>query len=424
MSRSLYPFAIHVALVLLVLAPSRPLSAAPAGRASEVDALVQRALDHAPALAAQRARAASAREQVEPAGALPDPMVGAMYQSIGRPWAPEPMSMAQVEFSQAFPGVGKRAARRSAARAQAAATQAELAVVRAELARAVRVTYASVYSIDGRRQALETAKQLVKVLLAAVSGRYTSGQLDQEALFKMQLEQSGLDEQATDLAAARVALLATLNQLTARPETATLARVSALPDTTVDTRALITRVLKNSPELKALRAEITAASQRVGAAESESRPNWFLALAGGATTGGEPVFTVRAGTELPLWSSSKQGPLVRAAGKDVDAARADLDAAELRLREIVQRLAAQWQRDVEQVKRYRGVIVPQAALALDAARAGYATGRTDFSTVIDDFRRWIDAQLGLVQREADKYATWAELQALLDASAPVQGRAP
>lgn len=390
---------------------------------SQVEALVERALAHAPSLAALRARADSAREQVEPAGALPDPMVSGMYQSIGKPWAPmSPMSMAQVEVSQSFPGVGKRAARRTAARALATLRDAEARALRAGLARDVRMTYANVYALDGQRRALEAGKQLVGVLLAAVTGRYTSGQLDQEALAKMQLEQSGIEQQLTDLEAQRQALVATLNQLTARPDDMALARVGALPEPNLNTRDLLRRALERSPDVAALRAGIASAERDVQTAETETRPNWFVALAGGATVGGDPVITIRAGTELPLWRGSKQDPLIRAARKNADAARDELDAEELRVRERVRKLVAQWQRDVAQVERYRKVIIPQAELAMSAARAGYATGRSDFSTVIEDFRRWIDAQLGLVQREADQYSTWAEIQALTDTGAGSRSR--
>jgi hypothetical protein len=56
-------------------------------------------------------------------------------------------------------------------------------------------------------------------------------------------------------------------------------------------------------------------------------------------------------------------------------------------------------------------------LALDAARSAYLAQRADFSTVLEDFDLWLDARRGLARREADRYSTWAELDALLH-SAP------
>jgi outer membrane protein TolC len=70
------------------------------------------------------------------------------------------------------------------------------------------------------------------------------------------------------------------------------------------------------------------------------------------------------------------------------------------------------------VMRYTQSIVPQSRLAFDAARSSYLVGRGDFSTVIEDFNRWLEARTGLAQREAERFKTWAELQAVIRSSGP------
>ncbi len=122
--------------------------------------------------------------------------------------------------------------------------------------------------------------------------------------------------------------------------------------------------------------------------------------------------TLRFGVELPLWRSSKQDPLIRAARSDAEAARQELADVRLRVSEEAAKLLAQWRRDNDQVRRYRDAIVPQTTMALDAARSGYTTGRADFTTVIVDFRAWLDAQVAQRKREADRFITWAELYAI------------
>ncbi len=382
-----------------------------------VEDLVRQALARSPSLAAARARQAAAHEQVSPAGALPDPVIGVMYQSIGPPWQPmAPMSMVQVEVSQSIPGVGKRAARRAAAEAQADERSHQVRTMRARLAVDVRRTYANIYVIDHEHEALEAAKNLANVLLTSVVGRYTSGQLDQEALVKAQLEISGLDERLADHDVERHVLVATLNDLTAQPEATDLPKLESLPDVTVSDITAIARIARErAPELHAQRAAIGSASRRIDSAEKDSRPNFLVGLAGGSTTGGDPVVVLRFGMELPVWSGSKQQPLVRAARNDLEAAEDDLRVAEFQVREQVERLTAQWQRDTEQVQRYREMIVPQSNVALRAAQASYAAGRADFGTLVEDFRRWLDAQVNLIRREADRYVTWAELQTFLNA---------
>jgi outer membrane protein TolC len=84
-------------------------------------------------------------------------------------------------------------------------------------------------------------------------------------------------------------------------------------------------------------------------------------------------------------------------------------------------LQADWRRAEKQIVRYRQAIIPQSSAAVDAARSSYLAGRGDFSTVVEDFRMWLEARSGLARREADRFVTWAELDALL--GAPSSGRA-
>jgi cobalt-zinc-cadmium efflux system outer membrane protein len=396
-------------IAVLVLAAGT----AAADAAPPVDSLVALALDRSPTVAALRARVASARQKVAPAGALPDPMVGGMYQSMGAPWSPmAPMSMAQIEISQAIPYPGKRGSRRASAEAEADVGALGMKELRARLAAEVRKTYGRIYAVDRERDAVQAARQIVDVLVATVSSRYSSGLAEQEALAKIVLERSELDERQTDITADRVALVAAMNRLTGQPDTVSFGHVDALPEVGLAPDRIAKIAIDRSPELGMQRAAVRAASRRLDAAEIENRPDFLVGLAGGATTTGEPLITLRLGVALPLWGGEKQTPMIRSAEHDVDAARQDLAAAELGVREQVTRLTAQYQRDEEQIERYRSAILPQASLALDAARGSYATGRGDFSTVVEDFRRWLDARVGLARREADRFMTWSEIQSL------------
>ena len=94
-------------------------------------------------------------------------------------------------------------------------------------------------------------------------------------------------------------------------------------------------------------------------------------------------------------------------------AQAELRDSEAEARAEAARLAAQWQRSEKQIQRYQQAIVPQTSAAIDAARSSYLSGRGDFLTVVDDFNRWLDARVQLASREAERFSTWAELEALI-----------
>ncbi len=373
------------------------------------------AITKAPTLSALQARQQSARELVAPSGALPDPMVGLMYQSMGPPWQPmAPMSMVQGEISQVIPGVGKRQARRNAAQAEADMRFADIGATKARIAAEVRLLFAQVYASDREQRALESASQLIQVMVGAVTGQFASGTADQEALAKIEVERSKLREQLLDIQTNREILVARLNRLMVRAESATVPRLDGLPDVPLAIGPISDEVLAKSPELIVQRAAINAASRRRENAETETRPNFLVGLAGGATTTGEPIITLRFGMELPIWRSTKQDPLIRSARHDVEATQSEYKAIELKLRADVAELLARFRRDSQQIRLYRDSIIPSASLALHAARNAYSTGRADFATVIEDFRIWLEAQVGLSRREADRLMTWAELRALTE----------
>jgi outer membrane protein TolC len=379
-----------------------------------LDEYVRAALAKSPSLESLRARQASAREMVAPAGALPDPMVGVMYQSIGKPWQPmAPMSMVQAEISQPIPGVGKRQARRDAAQAEADTRRVELSATRSRIAAEVRQTFTQIYALDKEEQALESADDLFTVMLGAVSASYVTGGADQEALAKADVERSRLKEQLLDIHVNRAILVARLNRLAARSQDAVVLRLDTLPEVPLEIGSTSNERLENAPELQVQRAVIHAAQRRCDSAEAETRPNFLVGFAGGATTGGDPVIVLRIGMELPIWRSSKQEPMVRAARNDTEAAEADYRAANLKIHEEVAALKGRFKRDQGQIALYREEIIPKSTFALQAARSAYTLGRADFSTVVEDYRLWLDAQIGLAKREADLLATWSELQAIL-----------
>lgn len=382
-----------------------------------LDDYVKLALAKSPTLSALRARHTATREMVAPAGALPDPMVGVMYQSMGPPWQPmAPMSMVQGEISQAIPGIGKRQARRNAVEAEANLRHADVEATQARIAAEVRSLFAQIYANDREQQALESARELIQLMVGAIAGQLATGRVDQEAIAKAELERAKLREQLIDLMANREILVAKLNRVTARVESAKVPKLDALPEVSFDIGQFGDGKLAHSSELRVQQAAIAAASRRHESAQTETHPNFLVGLAGGATTTGEPIVTLRFGMDLPVWRSTKQDPLIRAARSDIEATQSEYHAMELKLRSEVTELLARFKRDSDQIRLYQDAILPNASLALNAARDAYSTGRTDFATVIEDFRIWLDAQVGLSRRQADRLMTWAELNAISEHS--------
>ena len=387
--------------------------------APSVDTLVSEAIQRHPSVFALQHRVGAASEEVAPSGALPDPMLGGMYQSVGMPWGPMTlMSMWQVEYSQPLPYPGKREARQRSARSEVRVQAARLPLLRAQLASEVRQVFARIFALDRERESVIAAQDLVRTLAEAVSGRYAAGQAEQEAVAKLTLERFRLSERLSDLVADRAGLVAQLNQLAGREVTAPFGLVPALPTDLPLPANPSAASQAHAPELQAQQAEVLAARERLHAAGLETKPNFVVGLAAGSTLSAEPIVVARFGAELPLWSGSKQEPMARAAQHRLDASLADLSAAQRQVQTSIAQLQARWTRDNDQIVRYEQAILPQTSTAMQAAIAAYVAGRGDFSNLIEDLRIWLEARVSLAQRQADRYITWSEFQALTASASP------
>jgi outer membrane protein TolC len=408
-------FALHGFCLFLFAAATSSQGGAPEP-APPVETLVAQAIARAPSLAAAEARLAAAREMVAPAGALPDPMVALALQDIGFPrWTvgTEQMSMIGPEVRQDLPFPGKRAARRGAAAADVAVRAAEMARLRREIAAQVRTLYARIYALDRERAFLSAAREMLDMLSATAASRYAAGEAGQEAVLKAQLEVSSLSSRVADLDAQREASVAALNRLLDQPGSTALGRVESIPAAEAPPQPWEELAVNAAPEVAVARANVAAAEKRVAVARLDLRPDFTTGAGVGLRGGFDPAVTLSFGIVLPLWRGTKQKPLLRASEDELAAANADLEDAEASVRASAARLAAEWRRSDLQIALYRQAIVPQSSAAVDAARAAYLVGRGDFLTVVDDFNRWLDARVGLARREADRFGTWAELEALI-----------
>lgn len=381
--------------------------------APPVEELVQIAVERAAEIEVTRDRLDAAAELVAPAGALPDTQSSVAYQEANVPRfgiGTEPMSAVTFEVRQGLLYPGKREARRAAARAEVDIRAKELAQVQAEVASEVRLLYARLYALDRERDALEAAAEMLDLLVATATSRYSVGEANQEPVLKAQLAITALGERQDDLAATRAGLAAALNRLLDRSPEVPLSDVEVLPAVSVPADRWEDLALDGSPALAVRQAEVAAAERRLDVARTETKPNLSLGGAVGVRGTLPPVVTVGLGIEWPLFKKDRQEPLIRSAQHEVDLARRAQHQDWIGVQTELARLSAEWKRAEQQIRRYQEAVLPQTIAVMEAARVAYLNGRGDFSAVIEDFNLWLDARVRLASREAERFAVWAALQ--------------
>lgn len=396
-----------------------------AASAPPVEDLVAAALENSPAAGALRARFAASKELVEPASSLPDPELEfSLEENISSLSSPV-FGKGEIIIKQAFPYPGKRSTLEKTAGAESEMEYGNLIDTERQITKDVRTAYASLYAIDSESAALNIALELVKMLEATAAMRYSVGEGEQESQIKAQIELSRLNERMNDIAAERSGMTAMLNRLLGRSGKLPVGKVRALPQISIShegIESLEKSALANSPSVFIKKAAIKSAELRLESAELDLRPDFFAGAGVAFDSEYDPMLVLSFGMTLPVWQKSKQKPLWRAAGHKLEEARKNLKETESVISSEVASLYAKWNRDREQIIRYREAIIPQTSAALNSARTSYIAGRADFSVVIEDYRLWIDAVAQLARRESDRFVTWAAIDALTASFPPHENK--
>jgi len=383
--------------------------------APPVEELVAEALEKSPAVGATRSRFAASKELVEPASALPDPELEFLLEENIRSLSSPVFVKGEIVLKQEFPFPGKRSLKKKTAGAESEMEFAGLVDIERQVTRDIRIFYARLYALDNEAGALDIARELIKMLEATAGVRYSTGEGVQESQIKAQLESSRILERMADIAAERKETAAGLNRLLGRSGNFSVGKIISLPAVSLQQEGL-QRMEElahgNTPALFLKKAAIKAAEYRLEAADLDFWPDFFAGVGIGFDNEYDPMALLSFGLTLPVWQNSKQKPLKRAAEHKFDEARKNLKEIETAVSSEIAILLARWNRDHEQITRYRDAIIPQTSAALNSARSSYLAGRADFSVVIEDYRLWLDARTQLARREADRFITWAGFDAL------------
>jgi cobalt-zinc-cadmium efflux system outer membrane protein len=166
------------------------------------------------------------------------------------------------------------------------------------------------------------------------------------------------------------------------------------------------------PELKAAELSIQRSEQSRALAERQYYPDVSVAFQRFQNFHANDGFGAVVSINMPFafWTKPKYDARVREAGAAVVAARADLHTAEnltrFQIRDLLAKVRASW----EVAVLYRTTVLPQAEQGVEAARAGYRTGRTSFLDLIDADRALREFQLAYWRVLVDRESRVAELE--------------
>ncbi len=389
---------------------------------ADLPSLLEYARSHNPELASMRLEADAAALRVQPAGALPDPVLRVELENInnyGNEASPSllPSKVGETKYTlmQQLPFWGKRDLKRGAAAADADQAQARVAGVRAEQAMRLRTAFAQYFLAARNERITAELLDLVVRLEQVAQARYAGGLAPQQDAIRAQLEQTAMRAELISIANEKRQVQARINGLLARTPGAPLADPAALPPVPAAPLAaqdLIARARAGNASVRAEAARVQAAQANRDLAYRNRYPDLNIGVS--PTQMGSRITTwgLMLEVNIPLQQSTRRSQEGEAATM-LEAARARAEAA-----------ANQAAADVEEqlsgfeAARRNEVLIatrqlPQSELVLQSALAAYESGKVDFSTLLEAQRQIRKARLDLLKAQVDAQMRLAEIERTL-----------
>ncbi|HEV7241555.1 MAG TPA: TolC family protein [Thermoanaerobaculia bacterium] len=346
-------------------------------------AVVAAALESHPTLTRMRAEAAAARERIEPAAALPNPMVMAGVQNKQVDLRDdEMMTMYMVGVSQTLVHPDKRDARRGAAELETQAAEKQVDSARAAIERDVLLAWYELAATDAQLVATAHIREMIDAVVAAARVRYEVGTAMQADVIRAQLQGSDLDHETLRLRGARRAISTRLLSLVGLPVETTIPTVT-MPEGTENLAIdAATAPPDDHPALLALEAEVARAEEEIRLMKLELRPDLDLEAQYGHRASQRDVFSVVARIELPLRAKQTVEPRVREAMLRRDAAKNRIDELRRSLTSAMAEAVVAHEEATHQMHFHHQVLVPQAQLAFESTLAAYQTGNAPFDAIL------------------------------------------
>lgn len=362
---------------------------------------------------------ASVRESS--AGALPDPMLQLELMDVTNTMSggstsilPGQVGETRYRVIQPLPFFGKRGLRSEVAAAQTAQSRRAYEAGAVELDMRVKSAFARYYGAFGQRRVLNETLTLLQALERLVLTRYGVGLVPQQDAVRAQTEVTAMRVELIDSERAVREARAQLNAALPRAADAPLAEPVVLPSLppVLSYAELSARLRERSPELATLRHAVEAADRSRALTYRERYPDFSVGMTNNRPREGTPSWDVMVEMNIPLQQPRRRSEET-AADREVAIAEARLAVAEARLSGRLGELLAAYESARDKARLIEGTFLPQARATLQAAEAGYETGRVNFDTLIEAERQILRTRLDLLNSEVEARMRLAEIEQLV-----------
>ncbi len=363
-----------------------------------------------PGLAAMRSALEAASARIEPAGALPDPVIsyGLAPNTVGDDALG---TRQQLLVAQALPWPGTLDLQSDVATRQADSARASLEDYRLKLIAESRAEFADWYYVHWALRINARTSDLVRNLRGVARTAYASGGASQQDVLQAEVELTRLANQKLELERRRHSVQAAMNGLLATDPARSISPPADLPPTPALSSLVRLRslALARSPRLAMLDSSIAAGEDKVALADKKSYPDFHLSAGYNGIM--DPVakrLVVGIAVSIPLDQSRRHA---EQSGARADLRRATAERADMRARLLaaVEQAYAGAEQARQTLALYADQLIPLARQNMEAAEADYRSGKGDFLRLISAEREYLQAELEQARARAELYKQTAAL---------------
>jgi cobalt-zinc-cadmium efflux system outer membrane protein len=375
-------------------------------------ALVRAVLERNPSVRAARYAWKAALDRYPQETSLDDPILG--YGVGPASFDSSKVHPAhKVDLSQRLPFPGKLGLRGEIALAEAEAAAGDFEAVRLRLATTASLLFDQLYLLQRSLEINAEHIALLDEFLHIATVRYEAGEASQQDPLQAEVERTHLVHRDVVLRSEQRVAEEQVNALLHRAPDAGLppppAALALPPDAGLDREALTSQALDARPELQAARARVAGRESGVALARREFFPDLnVVGTYNGLWQETELQPFVAVQVNVPLQLARRRAALDEAQARLI---RAESERASLEdgVRLAVASAVSQLEEARHVVHLYANRLLPAASDQVEAARAGFESGRNSFLALIDAERNLRNVRLGYEEAQAEVGRRLAEL---------------
>lgn len=318
-----------------------------------------------------------------------------------------------------LPGPGKLRAAGDVAAGESRVTYFRFESEGLRTAMALKSAYFRLHFLEDTLRVQRDTRALLGDLETQAQQQVAAGRSGIQDVLRAQIDREQLTTQIANLEDSRSVLLAEFRSaLGLRPDDPTVPVPSTFEASPPPPPAdqILALAAAHNPQLRQMEAEVRRGEAMIDLARTSRVPDFSIGIE--ADVKASPVMWRPTGSiTLPIWRD-KIAAEIAAAQFEKRSSEARLSAEQIGVAADLASMLYMYRESTRNSDLYATTLLPKARQSLDAARSGYAAGRSSFLDVIDAERQLLVFDLSLVEARTQRELSLASLSLLIAGTAP------